>query len=100
MRHIASPSASSEVNGVFPKASSSLKARFSSEPKPLGKARLTHVSHPFSGSEGYFSWHFLELPRQERFEILFRGRKEAPMDVFLKNLSGCDVSFLPIVAAF
>ncbi|MFC1835465.1 hypothetical protein ACFL2Q_12135, partial [Thermodesulfobacteriota bacterium] len=40
-----------------------------------------HVSHPFSGPEGYFSWHFLEFPRQERFEMLFRGRKEAPMDV-------------------
>jgi transposase len=32
--------------------------------------------------------------------MLFGGRKEALMDISLKNLRGCDVSFLPIVAAF
>jgi transposase len=32
--------------------------------------------------------------------MLLGGRKEALMDIPLKNLRGCDVSFLPIVAAF
>jgi len=82
---------------ILPRASRSLRGLFAIAEKSVFRLRFRTSSQAL---RTIFSGIFFRITATGEVLVVIEGPEGGPMDIPLENLRGCDVSFLPIVAAF